>query len=80
MSRKIRDAEKEWIPYIVVVGEKERKEKKVTPRIRKPELGAGEKAYTLKELYEAILPYIQGFPQQKLPLSLYLSKRPKFKG
>lgn len=80
VARKIRDAEKEWIPYIVVVGEKERNEKTVTPRMRAPELGRGEKPYTIPELHSLIVERVKDYPQQKLPLSLYLSKRPKFKG
>jgi threonyl-tRNA synthetase len=80
VSRKIRDAEKEWVPYIVVVGEKERLEKTVSPRIRIPDLGQGDKPYTIPQLHSLILERIKDFPQQKLPLSQYLSKRPKFKG
>jgi threonyl-tRNA synthetase len=80
VGRKIRDAEKEWIPYIVVVGEKERKEKTVTPRVRTSDLGQGEKPYTISQLHSLILERVKDFPQQKLPLALYLSKRPKFKG
>jgi threonyl-tRNA synthetase len=80
VARKIRDAEKEWVPYIVVIGEKERREKTVTPRVRVPELGRGDKAYTIPELHSLILERIKDYPQQKLPVSLYLSKRPKFKG
>ncbi|MCX6663435.1 MAG: threonine--tRNA ligase [Euryarchaeota archaeon] len=80
VSRKIRDAEKEWIPYIVVVGEKERKEKTVFPRVRTSDLGQGEKPYTISQLHSLVLERVKDFPQQKLPLALYLSKRPKFKG
>ena len=80
VGRKIRDAEKEWIPYIVVVGEKERKEKTVSPRVRINDLGQGEKPYTISQLHSLVLERIKDFPQQKLPLALYLSKRPKFKG
>ncbi len=80
VGRKIRDAEKEWIPYIVVIGEKERKEKTVVPRVRTSELGEGDKPYTVSQLHNLILERVKEFPQQKLPLALYLSKRPKFKG
>ncbi|DAC73271.1 MAG TPA: threonine--tRNA ligase [Thermoplasmata archaeon] len=80
VSRKIRDAEKEWIPYIVVIGEKERADKTVRPRVRISELGQGDKPYSLPQLHQLILDRIKDFPQQKLPLGLYLSKRPKFKG
>jgi threonyl-tRNA synthetase len=80
VSRKIRDAEKEWVPYIVVVGEKERTEHIMTPRVRIPELGAKDKSYTIQQLHELILTQTKEFPQQKLPVALYVSKRPKFKG
>ncbi|MCX6670796.1 MAG: threonine--tRNA ligase [Euryarchaeota archaeon] len=80
VGRKIRDAEKEWIPYIVVIGEKERKEKIVSPRVRISELGEGDKPYTISQLHALILEKVKDFPQQKLPVALYLSKRPKFKG
>ncbi|MBE3121987.1 MAG: threonine--tRNA ligase [Thermoplasmata archaeon] len=80
VGRKIRDAEKEWIPYIVVVGEKERKEKTVFPRVRTSDLGQGDKPYTISQLHSLVLERVKDFPQQKLPLALYLSKRPKFKG
>ncbi|MCU0850468.1 MAG: threonine--tRNA ligase [Candidatus Thermoplasmatota archaeon] len=80
VGRKIRDAEKEWIPYIVVIGEKERKEKTVLPRIRASELGEGDKPYTVAQLHQLIVERVKDYPQQKLPLALHLSKRPKFKG
>ena len=80
VSRKIRDAEKEWVPFIVVVGEKERTEKVVTPRVRIPELGQGDKPYSMQQLHELIISQTKEFPQQKLPVNLYVSKRPKFKG
>ena len=80
VGRKIRDAEKEWVPYIVVIGEKERKEKTVSPRMRTQELGQGDSSYTVSQFHALILERIKEFPQQKLPVALYLSKRPKFKG
>lgn len=80
VSRKIRDAEKEWIPFIVVVGEKERNDRVVTPRVRIPELGAGDKPYSMQQLHALIIGQTKEFPQQKLPVALYVSKRPKFKG
>ncbi|HEC82231.1 MAG TPA: threonine--tRNA ligase, partial [Thermoplasmatales archaeon] len=80
VSRKIRDAEKEWVPIIVVVGEKERKNKTFTPRFRSSEIGENSRTYSLKELYNLILQYVRDYPQEPLPVPLYLSKRPKFKG
>ncbi len=80
VGRKIRDAEKEWIPYILVIGEKERNEKTIALRVRASELGEGDKPYTISQLHSLILERIKDYPQQKLPVPLYLSKRPKFKG
>ena len=79
VSRKIRDAEKEWIPVIVVVGEKESKNKTFTPRFRVKTIGKENKAYKINELYDLIKDITSGFPQLKIPLSVHLSKRPKFK-
>jgi len=79
VSRKIRDAEKEWIPIIVVVGEKESKSKTFTPRFRVKTIGEENRAYKLDEIYNLIKKITSGFPQQKIPSSVYLSNRPKFK-
>lgn len=80
VSRKIRDAEKEWVPFIVVVGERERADYVVTPRVRIPELGVGDKPYSIQQLHALIIAQTKEFPQQKLPVAMYVSKRPKFKG
>ena len=79
VARKIRDAEKEWIPVIIVVGEKEKDSKKFTPRFRSDSVGDSNKAYSVKELHKLITTQTKGFPQEMLPLPAYLSKRPKFK-
>ncbi len=79
VSRKIRDAEKEWTPVIVVVGEKESKSKSFKPRFRVKTIGDDSHAYKLDDLYNLIKDSTSGFPQQRIPLSINLSKRPKFK-
>ncbi len=79
VSRKIRDAEKEWIPIILVVGEKESKSKTFTPRFREKTIGKENQAYKLDELYNLISETTSGYPQQRIPLSVHLFKRPKFK-
>jgi threonyl-tRNA synthetase len=78
VSRKIRDAEKEWTPIIVVVGDKESNSKKFKPRFRDSSIGK-EKEYKLDELYDLIYKITYEYPQHRLPLSVHLSKRPKFK-
>ena len=79
VSRKIRDAEQEWVPIIVVVGEKERDNKTFVPRFRKKTIGQENKGYNLDELIKMICDIISDYPQHKIPLSVHLSKRPKFK-
>jgi len=79
VSRKIRDAEQEWVPIIVVVGEKENNSKTFTPRFRKKTIGEENKAYTLDELIKLICEITSDYPQHKIPQSVHLSKRPKFK-
>jgi threonyl-tRNA synthetase len=79
VGRKIRDAEQEWVPIIVVVGEKESKSKTFTPRFRVNIIGEENCSYTLDALYNLICGIISDFPQYKIPLSINMSKRPKFK-
>ena len=78
VGKKIREAEKEWIPIIIVVGDKEKDSKKFKPRFRTEELGT-EKDYNLSEIQKLIVEKTKKYPQHMLPLSLHLSKRPKFK-
>ena len=80
VSRKIRDAEKEWIPIIIVVGDKEREGKTFTPRFRSESIGENNKSYSINELHDLVIKQVKDFPQHTLPLPLYLSKRPRFKG
>jgi len=80
VGKKIRDAEKEWTPIIVVIGEKEKNSKKFTPRFRDKSIGDISKKYSMKELSDLVIKNIKGYPQEPIPLPIYLSKRPKFKG
>jgi threonyl-tRNA synthetase len=86
VSRKIRDAEKEWIPIIIVYGEKEHESNLFTPRFRSKffdkEIGKeiGKEKFTLEELDELIKKKMDNYPYEPLPLPIMLSKRPKFRG
>jgi threonyl-tRNA synthetase len=75
VSKKIREAEKEWVPIIIVYGEKER-EGIFKPRYR---FECSENEVTIEKLNEIIAEKMAGFPFKKLPLPILLSKRPKFK-
>jgi threonyl-tRNA synthetase len=73
LEKKIREAEKEWIPYILVVGDREMESKKFSVRIRE----SGErKALSMEELSVILRSKVKGKPFDKLSLPRYLSKRP----
>ena len=77
LQRKVRDAEKEWVPFILVVGEKEKQIKKFQVRVR----GAKEpQQATLEELIVAIRKKIEAYPFERLALPKFLTKRPIFAG
>ncbi len=78
MQKKIRNAEKEWIPYIVVVGEKEIKDNRLSVRIRSE--GGKQKIMTKEELIKRIKDETNGKPFRKISLPKKLSLRPKFRG
>ena len=80
VSKKIREAEQEWIPIIIVIGEKEKEKKKLNPRFRSKDLGDENRLYSIKELQNLIIEKTKFYPQEPNPIRLYLSKRPKFKG
>lgn len=79
VGRRIRDAEKEWIPIIIVVGDNEKEALRFKPRFRRSEIGDDNKEYSLDELASIIDASLEGFPVEPLPLPGHLSKRPHFK-
>jgi threonyl-tRNA synthetase len=77
LQKKIRNAEKEWIPFIVVIGKKEVQSNNLTVRVRN--IGGNQKKFTTKELIKHIQNEIGNKPFKQLSLSRKLSKRPKFR-
>ncbi|MEM4575867.1 MAG: threonine--tRNA ligase [Candidatus Nezhaarchaeales archaeon] len=75
VAKKIRDAEVEWIPFIVVVGKREVEESILSVRIRERRETVSMK---LNELIETINKACEGKPRAKLWLPRLLSLRPKF--
>ena len=73
LGKKIRDAQKEWIPYIAVIGDKEKKSGKLAVTIRKTDSKKELKAGEIVKLIEA---ENKGKPFEKLSLPRKLSKRP----
>ena len=75
IQRKVRDAEIEWVPLIVVLGDKEKKSGKLAVRFR--ETGKVENK-SMDELVMHVQSLTTGFPFKPLPLPRHLTKRPKF--
>ena len=73
LGKKIREAQKEWIPYIAVIGEKEEKSGKLAATIRKTD---EKKEMKTGELIKIIEKENEGHPFEKLSLDKRLSKRP----
>ncbi len=78
LQKKIREAEQEWIPYIIVVGEKE--VESGTLSVRERGVKGQQQTMTAEELIAKVSEKIAGKPFKPLPLPQYLSKRPQFHG
>ena len=78
LQKKIREAEQEWVPYIIVVGEKEIESGTLSVRVR--ELKGQQQNLTTEQLITLVSEKIAGKPFKPLPLPVYLSKRPQFHG
>ncbi|HDJ89861.1 MAG TPA: threonine--tRNA ligase [Thermoprotei archaeon] len=75
VSRKIVDGEREWIPYIVVIGEKEVKSNILTVRIRKDNRV---KEMSLADLISLLDEEIKNYPKMPLYYIPHISSRPGF--
>jgi threonyl-tRNA synthetase len=78
LPKKVREAEKEWVPYIIVVGPKE--VESGTLSVRDRENNRKVEKMKLSELISKIQTKIQNKPFKPLPLPQKLSKRPQFYG
>ncbi|MFH7880566.1 MAG: threonine--tRNA ligase [Candidatus Aenigmatarchaeota archaeon] len=74
LEKKIRDAEINWINYIVVIGEKEIRKNVVSVRERGKEI----REMKIEELIKEIEEKTEGYPKLEISLPLELSKLPKF--
>jgi len=74
LSKKIRDAETNWINYIVVIGEKEVNNNVISVRERGGQLSE----MKIDEFINEIREKTKGYPQLDISLPLKLSKMPKF--
>jgi threonyl-tRNA synthetase len=77
LQKKIRNAELEWVPYIVVVGSREVESGELSVRVRSE--GGRQVKLTMEALVERIKEETRGKPFRRLPLPSKLSLRPKFR-
>ncbi|MEM1583237.1 MAG: threonine--tRNA ligase [Nitrososphaerota archaeon] len=76
VDKKIKDAETEWIPYVVVYGDREKERGELAVRIRE----SGRIEYMkLEKLIEEVKKHNEGKPFKPLSLPKLLSRRPSFK-
>jgi threonyl-tRNA synthetase len=78
LQKKIREAEMEWVPYVIVVGQRELESGVLAVRDR--ETHGKVQNMKLDELIARITGKLEGKPFKPLPLPLNLSKRPQFYG
>ena len=77
LQKRVREAEMEWVPYVVVVGQREIESGVLPVRDRK----TGElRKLKLEELSSEIEKAVKAMPFRPLPLPKHLSKRPQFYG
>jgi len=77
MQKKIREAEREWVNYIIVIGQREMESNILAIRDRR----AGKiKKMKLDALVKIVLKETEGKPFRQLPLPRRLSQRPQFCG
>lgn len=77
VSKKVRDAEVDWIPYSIVVGNRERKSGKFPLRYRKD--GKVNKL-SLQGIIKRLTSQTRGYPYKPLPMDRLLTRRPVFFG
>jgi threonyl-tRNA synthetase len=78
LQKKVREAETEWVPYVIVVGQRELDSGVLS--IRDREIHGKIQQMSLNELVTKIKREVEGKPYKPLPLPLHLSKRPQFYG
>ncbi len=74
VGKKIRDAGREWIPYVVVIGDEEMKKDKLSVNIRSENKGEMD----THQLIKHVVNRTAGMPNRPLSQPRNLSSRPKF--
>jgi threonyl-tRNA synthetase len=80
VGKKIRDAGREWVPYVVVIGDEELASGRLTVTVRAQSTpkAAAKVGMSVEELRKRISSETEGKPWRRLPLPVKLSERPKF--
>jgi len=78
LQKRVRAAEMEWVPYVIVVGQKELESGILSVRDR--ETHGKVQNMKLDDLIAKIMGKLEGKPFKLLPLPLNLSKRPQYYG
>ncbi len=75
LNYKVMRAEREWIPYIIVLGEKELKKNILSVRMRKENRTA---EFSVEEFTRLIEKELNGYPRREMTMPIFLSKRPVY--
>jgi threonyl-tRNA synthetase len=80
VGKKIRDAGREWVPYVAVIGDEELASGQLTVTVRAQSTpkSAAKVGMSVDELGKRISSETAGKPWRRLPLPVKLSERPKF--
>lgn len=80
VGKKIRDAGREWVPYVAVIGDEELASGQLTVTVRQESTpkAASKARMSVEELRKRIASETDGKPWRRQPLPVRLSERPKF--
>ena len=80
VGKKIRDAGREWIPYVAVIGDEELESGQLTVTIRADSTpkNAAKSKMTVEYLRKRVSAETAGKPWRRLAMSMKVSERPKF--
>lgn len=80
VGKKIRDAGREWVPYVAVIGDEELASGQLTVTVRQESTpkAAAKARMSVEELRKRIASETDGKPWRRQPLPVRLSERPKF--
>lgn len=80
VGKKIRDAGREWVPYVAVIGDEELHSGQLTVTVRSESTpkSPAKRVMSVDDLKERLAAETRGKPWRRLPLAMRLSERPRF--